>query len=121
MADRKRIDEPTGTETVGHEWDGIEELNTPLPRWWLWLFYVTIAWGVAYTIAYPAWPMISKATAGVLNWTSRGQLERELAADREKRAPIMNAIDTITNMSPNRVAGCCSTPSTTKGAPAMKP
>ncbi|MDV3256513.1 MAG: cytochrome-c oxidase, cbb3-type subunit III, partial [Sphingomonas sp.] len=58
----------------------------------LWLFYVTIAWGVAYTIAYPAWPMISKATAGVLNWTSRGQLERELAADREKRAPIMNAI-----------------------------
>ncbi len=92
MADRKRIDEPTGTETVGHEWDGIEELNTPLPRWWLWLFYVTIAWGVAYTIAYPAWPMISKATAGVLNWTSRGQLERELAADREKRAPIMNAI-----------------------------
>lgn len=92
MADRKRIDEPTGTETVGHEWDGIEELNTPLPRWWLWLFYVTIAWGVAYTIAYPAWPMISKATEGVLNWTSRGQLERELAADREKRAPIMNAI-----------------------------
>lgn len=92
MADRKRIDEPTGTETVGHEWDGIEELNTPLPRWWLWLFYVTIAWGVAYTIAYPAWPMISKATAGVLNWTSRGQLERELAADRQKRAPVLNAI-----------------------------
>ncbi len=92
MADRKRIDEPTGTETVGHEWDGIEELNTPLHRWWLWLFYVTIAWGVAYTIAYPAWPMISKATAGVLNWTSRGQLERELAADRQKRAPVLNAI-----------------------------
>ena len=44
MADNKRIDEATGTETVGHEWDGIEELDTPMPRWWLWTFYATIAW-----------------------------------------------------------------------------
>lgn len=92
MAENKRIDQPTGTETVGHEWDGIEELNTPLPRWWLWAFYATIVWGLAYTIFYPAWPMISSATAGTLNWTSRGQLDRELAAEREKRAPIVRAI-----------------------------
>jgi cytochrome c oxidase cbb3-type subunit 3 len=93
MADeKKRIDQPTGTETVGHEWDGIEELNTPLPRWWLWTFYVTIAWAVAYTIFYPAWPMISEATAGVLGWSSRGQLERQLAAEEAKRAPILRAI-----------------------------
>ena len=93
MADEKtRIDEPTGTETVGHEWDGIEELNTPLPRWWLWTLYATVIWGVAYTIAYPAWPMISEATAGVLNWSSRGQLERELANDQTRRAPIMQAV-----------------------------
>ena len=44
-------------DTTGHVWDGIEEFNTPLPRWWLWCFYLTIIWGVAYTIAYPAWPM----------------------------------------------------------------
>ena len=77
--DKKRIDQPTGTETVGHEWDGIEELNTPLPRWWLWAFYASIGVGVAYTIFYPAWPLVSEATAGVLNWSSRGQLDQHLA------------------------------------------
>ena len=92
MSENKRIDQPTGTETVGHEWDGIEELNTPLPRWWLWTLYATIIWGIAYTVAYPAWPLISEATAGTLGWTSRGQLDQELAAEREKRAPIVRAI-----------------------------
>lgn len=52
----KRIDESTGTSTVGHEWDGIEELDTPMPRWWLWCLYLTIVWGIGYVIAYPAWP-----------------------------------------------------------------
>lgn len=93
MADqKKRIDQPTGTETVGHEWDGIEELNTPLPRWWLWTLYATIIWSLAYAIAYPAWPMISRATTGVLGWSSREQLDRELAAERTRRAPIMSSI-----------------------------
>ncbi len=94
MADKKRIDEPTGTETVGHEWDGIEELNTPLPRWWLWALYATIVWGIGYTIAYPAWPMISKATAGVLGWSSRDELQREMTVEQGRRAPIVNAIAT---------------------------
>lgn len=75
-----RIDEPTGTEFVGHEWDGIEELNTPLPRWWLWTFYATVVWALAYSVAYPAWPMLSRATEGVLGWTSRGQLMEEMGA-----------------------------------------
>ena len=92
MAENKRIDEPTQTETVGHEWDGIEELNTPLPRWWLWTLYATIVWGIAYSVAYPAWPMIDRATDGVLQWSSRGQLEQELAAEQQKRAPILRAI-----------------------------
>ena len=92
MAEKKRIDEPTGTETVGHEWDGIEELNTPLPRWWLWALYATIIWGIGYTIAYPAWPLISSATAGVLGWSSHGELEKELTDEQGRRAPIINAI-----------------------------
>jgi len=92
MAEKKRIDEPTGTETVGHEWDGIEELNTPLPRWWLWTLYATIAWGIAYTVAYPAWPLISSATAGVLNWSSRDQLQQEMVQEQARKAPIMNAV-----------------------------
>jgi hypothetical protein len=37
-------------ETVGHEWDGIEELNTPLPRWWLWTFYACIVWAIGYVV-----------------------------------------------------------------------
>jgi cytochrome c oxidase cbb3-type subunit 3 len=91
MAD-KRIDQPTGTETMGHEWDGIEELNTPLPRWWLWAFYASIVWAAVYVVLYPAWPLVHSATAGVLGWTSTGQLEAELQQQRATRAPLMRAI-----------------------------
>ena len=93
----KRIDEPTGTETVGHEWDGIEELDTPMPRWWLWTFYLTIVFAIGYVIAFPAWPMIDRATEGMLGWSSRGQLAKEMSAadlarqdvrDRLARIPI---------------------------------
>lgn len=83
----KRLDEATNTETVGHEWDGIEELNTPLPRWWLWSFYASIVFAIGYVIAYPALPGRHSATPGMLGWTSRGQLDNELktaAADRAK-------------------------------------
>ena len=92
MADQKRVDEPTGTETVGHEWDGIEELNTPLPRWWLWTFYATIVFAIGYVIAYPAIPMVSSASTGLLGWSSRGQLDAELAAEQTRRAPLMRSL-----------------------------
>jgi len=85
----KRIDQPTGTETVGHEWDGIEELDTPMPRWWLWTFYATIAFAIGYVIAYPAMPMLHRGTEGVLGWTSRGQLADEMAKEGRRRAPIL--------------------------------
>lgn len=92
MADHKRIDEATGTSTVGHEWDGIEELDTPMPRWWLWTFYATIVWAAVYVMLFPAWPMIHGATEGMLGWSSRGQLEKELATDAKRRAPTVQAI-----------------------------
>ena len=92
MADKKRIDQATGTETMGHEWDGIEELNTPLPRWWLWALYASIVWGIVYTILYPAWPLVSRATDGAFGWSSRGQLEQELAAQEAAKAPLMKAL-----------------------------
>ena len=66
MSDNLHHDEVTGVDTTGHDWDGIKELNNPLPRWWLWCFYITIVWGIGYTIAYPAWPLVQGATAGVL-------------------------------------------------------
>ena len=92
MADDKRIDAPTGTETVGHEWDGIEELDTPLPRWWLWTFYATIVFAVGYVALYPALPMLHGATQGALGWTSHGQLDRDLAARGAELAPVYAAI-----------------------------
>jgi cytochrome c oxidase cbb3-type subunit 3 len=76
----KEIDDVTGTATTGHEWDGIKELNTPLPRWWLWTFYGTIVFSLGYTVVYPAWPMISSATTGVIGYSSRAELDKEMAA-----------------------------------------
>lgn len=94
MAEKKRIDDATGTSTVGHEWDGIEELDTPMPRWWLWTFYTTIVWALVYVVLYPAWPLVNSATRGVLGWSSRGQLEQEMKADAQRRAPVLSAIAT---------------------------
>ena len=75
-------------ETTGHQRDGIEEFNNPLPRWWLWTFYVTIFWAIAYSIAFPAWPMITRATGGLLGWSSRAELLNDLAAVEEANAAI---------------------------------
>ncbi|MCB1803443.1 MAG: cytochrome-c oxidase, cbb3-type subunit III, partial [Gammaproteobacteria bacterium] len=75
-------------ETTGHEWDGIQEFNNPLPRWWLWTFYVTIFWAVAYSIAYPAWPMVHGATAGLLGWSTRANVAADIAAVDEANAAI---------------------------------
>ncbi len=87
-----KVDHATGTAFVGHEWDGIEELDTPLPRWWLWIFYATILFAIGYVVAYPALPLIHGSTPGVLGWSSRGALGKDLAAVQARRAPIMRAI-----------------------------
>ena len=98
MADepKKGLDAATGTPFKGHEWDGIRELDTPLPRWWLWTFYATILFAIGYTIAYPAWPMIDSATRGMLGWSSRGALASELAARDAQLAPVHQAIAATT-------------------------
>jgi len=94
MAD-KRIDEPTGTPTVGHEWDGIEELDTPMPRWWLWTLYLTIVWGVIYVVLYPAWPLIHRATEGTLGWSSRGDLAEEMNIADQARTTVREELARI--------------------------
>ena len=77
MSERER-DEPSGTETTGHEWDGIKELDTPLPRWWLWIWYGSILWAFVYWILMPAWPGISGYTKGVLGQSDRAGVVRDL-------------------------------------------
>ncbi|MEM8577755.1 MAG: cytochrome-c oxidase, cbb3-type subunit III [Pseudomonadota bacterium] len=87
-----RVDELTGTETMGHEFDGIEELNHPMPRWWLITFYALIVWGIGYTIAYPAWPMISGATQGLLGYSTRAEVAADIDAHAQANAGLTDAL-----------------------------
>jgi len=87
-----RIDEETGIETTGHSWDGIEELNTPLPRWWLWTLYATIVWGIGYVIAYPAFPMISGATAGLLGYSTRAEVAQQIEEHEAKNDGLVTQL-----------------------------
>ncbi|MCA0451210.1 MAG: cytochrome-c oxidase, cbb3-type subunit III [Proteobacteria bacterium] len=86
-------DEITGTDTTGHEWDGIKELNTPLPKWWLWTFYATIVWSIGYFIVYPAWPTLSGHTKGVLGWTQRIEIAERMEEAKAMRAPFVGRIE----------------------------
>jgi cytochrome c oxidase cbb3-type subunit III len=89
---KREIDKISGVETTGHEWDGIKELNNPMPRWWVLCFYATIVWAAGYTIAYPAWPMISSATTGMLGFSSRGELKNAMAAADAAKQGFAEAI-----------------------------
>jgi cytochrome c oxidase cbb3-type subunit 3 len=78
----------TEVGTTGHSWDGIEELNNPLPRWWVWVLYLTIIWAIGYTIAYPAWPLISGHTQGVIGSNQRADVEADIKKFDDANAPI---------------------------------
>ncbi|SMC99875.1 cytochrome c oxidase cbb3-type subunit 3 [Fulvimarina manganoxydans] len=90
----KQVDEVTGTETTGHSWDGIKELDTPLPRWWLTIFYGTIVFAIVYTILYPAWPLVNSATGGVLGWNSRTAIQEAMAEREAQNADLIEGIKT---------------------------
>ena len=81
--------------TTGHSWDGIEELNTPLPRWWLWTFYATIVWGLYYVAAYPAWPLINGATQGFLGFSTRAEVAADIAEFEAKQAPMNDKLASV--------------------------
>ena len=89
------IDHETGVETTGHAWDGIKELNNPLPRWWLWCFYLTSVWGVGYVILYPAWPLVNGATAGILGYSTRGEVAAEIAEYEQQNAALTEALANV--------------------------
>lgn len=75
-------------DTTGHSWDGIEEFNNPLPRWWLWTFYATIVWAIGYTVAYPAWPLLKEATPGLLGYSTRAEVQEDIDAVASANADI---------------------------------
>jgi cytochrome c oxidase cbb3-type subunit 3 len=78
MCAKKVTQKPAEVKTTGHVWDGIEEYDNPMPRWWVWVFYATIVWGIGYTIAYPAWPLINGATPGLLGASTRADVVAEI-------------------------------------------
>ena len=66
-------------DTTGHEWDGIKELNNPLPRWWLWVFLITIVWAIGYWVLMPAWPLVSSYSRGTLGYSQRAKVADDIA------------------------------------------
>jgi cytochrome c oxidase cbb3-type subunit III len=72
-------------EVVGHKWDGdLEEWNNPAPKWWLYLYFITIAWAVGYLVAFPG----LGSYGGMLGWSQEGQYEAEMQAAAENYDPI---------------------------------
>jgi cytochrome c oxidase cbb3-type subunit 3 len=84
-----------GHGTTGHSWDGIEEWNNPMPRWWVWTFYATILWGVIYTILFPAWPLVSQATPGVLGFSTRENVRAEIQAVIDQNAALTDRLGSV--------------------------
>jgi cytochrome c oxidase cbb3-type subunit 3 len=84
MSEREK-DDLSGVDTTGHEWDGIKELDHPLPRWWLWIFYACIVFSIVYWVLYPAWPWFGGNTTGILHSSARGQVEKDIAALKTQR------------------------------------
>lgn len=98
MAAKGETDAVTGVETTGHEWDGIKELNNPLPKWWVYTFYVCIAYAVVWWILFPSWPWTSGHFPGLLGANQRIDFERRYAEARAAQSQWTDqiaALDTV--------------------------
>jgi cytochrome c oxidase cbb3-type subunit 3 len=89
---KKHGDTSEDVGTTGHEWDGIEELNKPLPKWWLYTFYACIIWAIGYWILYPAWPLVSGYTKGYLGYSQRERVAEDLAQAQTAQAAYRKKI-----------------------------
>jgi cytochrome c oxidase cbb3-type subunit 3 len=92
MTEAPERDTVTGRTTTGHEWDGIRELNTPLPKWWVYTFYATIVFAIVYCVLYPAIPFLHSHTAGILGYSTRATLTRDMAAAAKAQAGMRERI-----------------------------
>ena len=96
MADKPERDDVTGFNTTGHVWDDdLKELNKPLPKWWVYVFYVTIIWSVGYWILYPAWPLISSHTEGLLGYSQRAEVRSEIQEARAAQSQFTEQIEAM--------------------------
>lgn len=88
----KQIKKVDPVKTTGHSWDGIEELNNPLPKWWVYTLYLCIIWALGYTVVYPAWPMLHGATRGIMGSTERAAVDAEIARFDAANAEVKSAL-----------------------------
>ncbi len=92
MPTKVEKDAITGQDTTGHEWDGIKELNTPLPKWWLYTFYASIIYALIYWALYPSWPFVTGYFGGVIGGNQRLELDQRLAAARADQAQYLDRL-----------------------------
>jgi cytochrome c oxidase cbb3-type subunit III len=92
MPTKVEKDALSGRETTGHEWDGLKELNNPLPKWWLWVFVATVVWAVIWMALYPSVPFITGHTAGLLGYSQRDRVDADVAALVKQRSAVMDKI-----------------------------
>ncbi|MDE2199784.1 MAG: cytochrome-c oxidase, cbb3-type subunit III [Rhodospirillales bacterium] len=85
-------DAVTGRETTGHEWDGLKELNTPLPKWWFWTWMACCAWSALWVVLYPSFPGITGYFHGVLGYSTRTVVTADVAAMARQRGVYMDRI-----------------------------
>ncbi|MBB4066974.1 cytochrome-c oxidase, cbb3-type subunit III [Gellertiella hungarica] len=88
----KHVDEISGVSTTGHEWDGIRELNNPMPRWWVYTFYATILWAIGYCVVYPSIPLLTENTKGTSGFSSRASLTAEMDAAKAAQKATLDKI-----------------------------
>tara|TARA_B100001989_G_C24547255_1_gene471789 strand:- start:2925 stop:3881 length:957 start_codon:yes stop_codon:yes gene_type:complete len=94
---KKEVDDVSGVETTGHEWDGLKELNNPLPRWWVWVFLICILWSVWYFVVYPAWPTLSGHTKGTAGYTQYKELAESQKEIVQRQATYLERFEKASN------------------------
>ena len=83
----------SGNESTGHVWDvDLREMNNPLPRWWVWMFVISVVFSLAYLVLYPG----LGSFAGQLAWSSSGQYEDEVAKAQAAEAPLYAKFSAMT-------------------------
>ena len=92
MTNQEQNSAAENAATTGHVWDGIRELDNPLPRWWLYIFYATVAWSLVYFVLYPAIPWHDGHTEGMLGYTERTRVVEDIAAAREMQSAYLDWI-----------------------------
>lgn len=89
----KEIDDVTGVETTGHVWDDdLRELNKPLPKWWLYTFYLCVVWSIGYWIIYPAWPTLNGYTKGIWGHSQRAAVTQQIEDGKKAQSKMWQAL-----------------------------